>query len=290
MAIFKLNLTENLAINSSFDLQGHRGCRGLMPENTIPAFLHALALGVTTLEMDVVITRDLQVVVSHEPYLNHEICDLFEGKKITAENEQEFNIFQMDYTQLSSCDCGSKPHPRFPLQKKMFATKPLLSQVLEAVKSYVAEHATLPCFYNIEIKSTPAQDGTYHPPHRQYADLLLGVITQYEIMDYVTIQSFDPRPLQYLHEAFPKIKLSLLVENELSLEENIDKLSFTPDVYSPEYMLVAEDTVRKCKAMNMQLIPWTVNDTDDMQRMVALGVHGLITDYPDRFKLIANTF
>jgi glycerophosphoryl diester phosphodiesterase len=115
-----------------FDLQGHRGARGLMPENTIPAFLEALNYGVTTLELDVVITKDGEVLVSHEPYMSHEMCLKPTGETISAEEAAKYNIYKMTYAETQQFDCGMKPHPRFPEQKKIKATKPLLRNVVAA--------------------------------------------------------------------------------------------------------------------------------------------------------------
>ena len=103
--------------SSSLDIQGHRGCRGLLPENTIPAFLKAIELGATTLELDVVISKDKQVVVSHDPYLSHMICLNAKGEAISEEEEKEYNLYKMSYAEIAQCDCGSQPHPGFPEQE-----------------------------------------------------------------------------------------------------------------------------------------------------------------------------
>ena len=130
-----------------FDKQGHRGCRGLMPENTIPAMLHALDLNVTTLELDVVITKDKQVVVSHEPFFNHDISTKPNGKAVNVIEEKGLNIFQMTYEQVKTYDVGLKPHPRFPQQKKIAAVKPLLRDLFDSVSVYLQSHARpKPCF------------------------------------------------------------------------------------------------------------------------------------------------
>ncbi|HYO20902.1 MAG TPA: glycerophosphodiester phosphodiesterase family protein, partial [Flavisolibacter sp.] len=113
----------NTAI-STFDKQGHRGCRGLMPENTIAAMKKAIDLGVTTLEMDVVITADEKVVLSHEPFFNHEITTKPDGSYVKEAEEKTLNIYQMTYDRVKSFDIGLKPHPRFPQQQKLPAVKP----------------------------------------------------------------------------------------------------------------------------------------------------------------------
>src|SRR5438128_2424457 len=112
--------TKNLQVSLPvFDKEGHRGCRGLMPENTIPAMLKALELGVTTLEMDAVITKDGQVILSHEPFFNHEITTKADGKFIDEKEEKNYNIFKMTYAETHQFDVGLKPHPRFPQQQKL---------------------------------------------------------------------------------------------------------------------------------------------------------------------------
>ena len=117
----------------AFDVEGHRGCRGLMPENTIPAMLKALDLGVTTLELDVVITKDNKVLVSHEPWFESEITTKPDGSFIKPGEEMQYNIFQMNYEEIVKYDVGMKPHPRFPRQQKIKAIKPLLTDLFDSV-------------------------------------------------------------------------------------------------------------------------------------------------------------
>ena len=264
------------------DIQGHRGARGLMPENTIPAFIKALEIGVTTLELDVVISQDQEVVVSHEPYLSHLICKAPDGSPISEDQEQEYNLYQMPYATIRQSDCGSLPHPRFPEQKKMVAHKPLLRQVIEAAEQYVATHALPPVQYNIEIKSTESGDSIFHPVPTVFAALVLAVIDEKEVADRVTIQSFDVRALQATHELRPNMRLALLVENTDSPQKNIARLGFTPQIYSPYFKLVDEKLIDFAKTQRMQVIPWTVNEPEDIKAMLDLGADGIISDYPDR--------
>ena len=115
---------------------------------------------------------------------------------------------------------------------------------------------------------------------------MVEVCEQYKVLDRLTIQSFDVRPLQYLHQYFPYISLSLLVENEFTLLKNIHLLGFTPNIYSPDYVGVTDTVVKQCKEYKMQIIPWTVNELPDMKMLINMGVDGLISDYPDRFLLL----
>src|SRR5258705_1416154 len=168
---------------AEFDKQGHRGCRGLMPENTIPAMLNAVGLGVTTLEMDIVFTKDKKAILSHEPFFNHEITTRPDGSFIETKDERNYNIYQMDYEQVKTYDVGMKPHPRFPKQQKMKAGKPLLSDVIDAVnKDMMTRRRPFP-YYNIETKTQPATDNIYHPAPAEFVELLMAVIKAKQIVD-----------------------------------------------------------------------------------------------------------
>jgi glycerophosphoryl diester phosphodiesterase len=268
-----------------FDKQGHRGCRGLMPENTIPAMVKALDLGCTTLEMDVVITKDGQVVLSHEPFFNHEISTKPDGTAVTESEEKSLNIFHMTYDEVITYDVGLKPHPRFPQQQKIKATKPLLKAVIDSCDSHAtAEKRALP-FYNIETKTTKAGDGIYHPNPAEFVNTLMAVIKEKKIEDRVIVQSFDIRTLQYLHQNFPHIKTALLVEApfDKSLAIRLKELGFIPSIYSPNYSIVTPLLVKQCRDLGMKVIPWTVNDKATIQRLTNMGVDGIITDDPNLF-------
>ncbi|MFL5731047.1 MAG: glycerophosphodiester phosphodiesterase family protein [Cytophagaceae bacterium] len=265
---------------AEFDIEGHRGCRGLLPENTVPAFLKALELGVDTLEMDVVITKDHQVLVSHDPYMSHEFCLDPKGKTIPLEEENSHVIYRMDYKTVSRYDCGLKPHPRFPVQKKIPVNKPLLKEVIDVSEKFQKEHRCV-TGYNIEIKSTPEGDTIFHPGPEEFTDLLMTVLWEKKIEKKTIVQCFDLRPLQYLHRNYPGMTLSYLIENTHTPEENIAALGFIPEIYSPDYSLVDDHLIRYAEKNNMKIIPWTVNDLDTIIRLQRMGVHGIITDYPD---------
>src|SRR5687767_3593735 len=199
---------------SSFDKQGHRGCRGLMPENTIPAMITALDLGVTTLEMDVVITKDKQVLLSHEPWFAEEITTKPDGKYMGPREERKFNIYWMTYEDVKTFDVGLKPHPGFPEQKKIKVVKPLLRELLDSVRNYMMTRKMPFPYFNIETKTSPGFDGVFQPAPAEFIELLVGVIKEKGISEYVTIQSFDFRTLQYLHQHYPEIKTAMLVEGD----------------------------------------------------------------------------
>lgn len=270
---------------AEFDKQGHRGCRGLMPENTVPAMLHALGLGVTTLEMDVVITKDKKVILSHEPWFGQEITTKPDGTVMGPREERKFNIYWMTYEETKTFDVGLKPHPRFPRQEKMEATKPLLADVIDSVnKDMMTRRRPFP-FYNIETKSNPEFDGVFHPQPEEFVELLMAVIKEKGIEEQVIIQSFDFRTLQYLHEHYPAIKTAMLIESfdKRSFDEQLKELGFTPTIYSPAYQLVDEALIKKCHDQSMKIIPWTVNEKAKVDELKAMGVDGIISDYPNLF-------
>lgn len=274
---------QNRFIKKPFDIQGHRGCRGLMPENTIPAMLRAIDLHVTTLEMDVVISKDDKIVVSHEPFFNHEISTTPQGAYVEESEEKNFNIYSMTYEEIRGFDVGLKPHPRFQAQQKMKATKPLLTDLIDSVEDHIATKKISPVYYNIETKTMPATDNIYHPEPKRFVDILMNVIQAKGIEKRVIIQSFDFRTLQYVHEKFPSMKTAMLIEEDdkRDLTEQVKALGFSPSIYSPAYSLVNEGLIKKCHELQIKIIPWTVNDKATIKKLKSLGVDGIITDYPN---------
>lgn len=266
------------------DIQGHRGARGLMPENTIPAFIRALDEGVNTLELDVVITQDRRVLVSHEPFMSAEICLAPTGEEIPRAEQRDHNIFELTSAETILYDCGSKGNERFPDQTKMVAVKPLLAEVIDSVENYLVAKKMPQVSYNIEIKSTPSGDDSFHPSFDVFSDIVYGLLKEKLPAFRYTIQSFDFRVLKYFNESYPEVNLVALIENRRGVEANLVDLGFTPEVYSPYHLLINEKAVQLCHEKGMKVIPWTVNKRSRMEKLVAMGVDGIITDYPDRAK------
>ena len=271
--------------HSVFDWQGHRGCRGLMPENSLPAFLHALTFEeIVTLEMDVCVSKDGKVFVSHEPWMNHEIATKPNGELVSEAESMTINLFQMNYADIRAYDCGTRVHPRFPKQQKIKTFKPLLSEVVDAVKMYCKAYNREMPMFNIELKSDLRGDDIYQPKPAAFAEIVLKEIKKCGIYKDCVLQSFDVRCLQELHEKDHKVFLALLVENQDGLEKNLEYLGFLPDIYSCYYKLLTKEVVDACHEKSMQVIPWTVNTAEDIAEMRRIGVDGIITDYPDLIK------
>jgi len=267
------------------DIQGHRGARGILPENSIPGFLAALDSGATTIEIDVVVSKDGLIVVSHEPYMNHKICLNKEGNRISKSEEKQHNIYQYNYEEVEKFDCGSIGNSDFPEQQKIKVSKPLLSEVIKTVEKHIKNYTLFEVDYNIDIKSGRSTDNINHPPTREFCDLIYELIDAYLPWERVNVQSFDFRVLKYWHQQYPGVRLAVLIANIKSIDTNLANLGFKPEIYSPHFRLLNKRKVRNLHKRGLKVIPWTVNDVKQMKKIMGWGVDGIITDYPH----LANT-
>jgi glycerophosphoryl diester phosphodiesterase len=258
-----------------------------MPENTIPAFVRALDEGVTTLEMDVVISKDKQVVVSHDPYMNADFCTDPSGNPVDKKAQKELILYQMDYAEIKRYNVGARGNSAFPEQQKINTYKPLLSEVIASVDDYRSKKKLPPVSYNIELKSEPSEYNKSQPAPELFCDLVQHVIRERLPPERVTIQSFDFAILTHWKKQidagqYPAAQLSALVSNLRGPEKNLAELGFTPAIYSPYHKLLTQKQIGRLHDRHIRVIPWTVNQRNDMERLKRWGVDGLITDYPDR--------
>lgn len=268
----------------AFDWQGHRGARGLVPENTIPSFLKAIDYGVQTLELDVAVSKDNQIIVSHEPWFSSAICTKPDGTPVTEEEEQKLLIFNLNYEEIKQYDCGKRGNSRFPEQLKMPVYKPSLVDMVETIERHIEDKELLPIRYNIEIKSRPTWDNIKTPEPKIFATLLMDTLKALGIHKRTCIQSFDIRTIQEVRKIDEKQTIALLIENQESIKKNIELLGFVPQIYSPYYLLLSKENVSEIHDMGMKVIPWTVNDTTMMKKLIDMNVDGIITDYPNLIK------
>jgi glycerophosphoryl diester phosphodiesterase len=177
-----------------------------------------------------------------------------------------------------------KPYPAFPRQQKIHAIKPLLSVLIDSVEAY-AKTRNHVNHYNIEIKSNPKDDGKTYSTLEEYIDSAMKIIIDKGIAPRTMMQSFDVRALQMIHQKYPKIKTSFLVEasDKKNAEGYIGELGFAPDIFSPEFSLVTKDLVNEFHKKNILVIPWTPDTLEDIQRLKDMGADGAITDYPDLY-------
>jgi len=284
--VFLILLATTMSYQSSaqsFDIQGHRGCRGLMPENSIPGFLKAIDLGVKTLELDVVISGDGKVVVSHDIYFSSTFCVNELGLPLDKKDEQSMNIYRMDYEDIHMFDCGINGNKDFPEQTAVSTYKPLLTEMLLACEEYAKSKSLPPLHYNIELKSEPSGDNIYHPEPQLFTKLVYEATISILPVDRFNFQSFDPRILQFCKARYPEVKLALLVPNAKAGLKTLEELGFKPDIYSPHFKILTKEIVDQMHQKSITVIPWTVNSNNDMERVLGLGVDGLITDYPNRY-------
>ncbi|WP_372919184.1 glycerophosphodiester phosphodiesterase family protein [Salegentibacter sp.] len=278
----KKDLRETEAPSIKVQVQGHRGDRGNFPENTIPAFISAVKKGAEVIELDVVISKDKKVVVSHEPFMHSLYVLTPLGDSISEENQENFNLYEMTYDSIRRFDVGSKGNRLFPEQQKQITYKPLLAEAIDSAENFIKKNNQESVKYNIELKSSENKYGTYQPEPKEFVKLVMEVIQDKNLRQKMNLQSFDVNILNEIHESYPEVEIAYLVSKE-GIEKNLDLLNFHPEIYSPHYSLVKDATfVDSIKTQGMQLIPWTVNETRAIERMIDLNVDGIITDYPER--------
>ncbi len=288
----------------AFDLQGHRGARGLAPENTLPAFATALTLGVSTLELDVGLTRDGHLMVGHDPLLQPHLARL-DGKWIAAPGPAIWHSTLADLQRydVGRLDPASRYGQTYPEQKPADGTR---MPTLEDVFALAAKSGNTSVRFNIETKLSPLKpDETATPA--QLAQAVVQAIRKADASQRASIQSFDWRTLAEAARLAPEIpRVHLTIEGTAS--DNVqrgrpdaspwlggldaDDHVSTPalvkaangQVWSPFWRNVTADLVTEAHALGLQVIPWTVNDPAEMDRLIGLKVDGLITDYPDRLR------
>lgn len=265
-----------------FDLQGHRGARGLLPENTVESCLEAVRHGMHAIEFDVVLSGDDHVIVSHEPWMNPLFCSDPQGQPISEAHALEHNLHAMTLAEIRRYDCGRRGNPKFPQQRPMAAHKPTLAEVVTAVDALCDQHRVARRRFNVEIKSYAEWEGRFQPAPEVLAARIYREAVALELLGRATLQSFDARVVEALRVLDPEAELALLVENGDTLEANLAKLSFVPDLYAPYHGLIDAELVAAVHARGMLLVTWTVNDVDTMRRLHELGVDGIITDHPER--------
>ena len=288
LSLFIFSSTMAQKTSSEFDWQGHRGARGLMPENTILSFFEALKYPVSTLELDLAVSKDRKLIISHEPWMSHHICSKPNGEPVSEKEAMSLKIMELNYEEIKKYDCGKRGNERFPQQKKVAAYKPSLADMINSIKSFCQKKNRELPYFNIEIKSDPRGDDLFHPKPTEFAKLVLKEISELGIKEKSCIQSFDVRPLQELNKYAPDVTLALLVENEDSFQENLGRLGFKPDIYSCYYKLLKKKHIKKLHKQGIKVIPWTVNTVKDMKKLKRKGVDGIITDYPNLIEEVKN--
>ena len=264
---------------------GHRGTRGLMPENTIPAMEKGIEVGANTVELDVHISKDGQVLVYHDESFNPDYTSMPDGSDIPKDQRKRYTFYQMDYPEIRKFIIGRKDYPAFPQQQRMDCYTPLLGEMIDSVEAFTKSHHLQDVYWLVEIKSKEKTDGFEQPVPEEYIKILMPVLDAKHLGKRLIVQSFDMRPLQVIHRLRPDISLGFLTDDKnATFDDNIAKLGFIPAFYNPNYHLVTATLVKQCHDKQILIEPWTVETPDVMQQMKALGVDGIITDYPNLLK------
>lgn len=262
------------------EVQGHRGARGLRPENTLPAFEYALKAGVDTLELDLGVTKDNVLVLSHEPTVSKVLCLGAGGIPL----EKDVLIHSLTLAELKTYDCGTLKNPKFPDQVPVPGTAiPTLDELFSLVEAS-AEPAAKKVQFNIETKIVPrGLDQT--PGPEMFVKLFLLTVKKHHMLNRTILQSFDHHTLLIAKKLEPKLRLAPLLNNTWTDMPSVLRAT-KADIISPNIDWVTEEDVRAVHKMGKKVIPWTANTPADWDYLISLGVDGIISDYPDQ--LIAH--
>jgi glycerophosphoryl diester phosphodiesterase len=288
---------------TAFDLQGHRGARGLAPENTLAAFSTALDIGVTTLELDLAVTRDGVVVIAHDQRLNPNFTRDAKGEWLPDEGPrqavQALTLAELQGFDVGRLKSGTRYAQNFPDQKAVDG-QPV--PTLDALFALVNARGNTRVRFNIETKLTP-DTPELAPAPEAFVAAMLAVVDRHQMRSRVALQSFDWRTLKVMHTLAPELPTVALSTQQgapnniadprwtagLRLQDHGDSVprmvkALGATIWSPHHLDLNAGVLAQARALGLQVIPWTVNDPAQIERVLALGVDGIISDYPDRVR------
>lgn len=272
IVIFLAGIACSAGAQEAVKIFGHRGCRADYPENSIIGFQKAIEMGVDGIELDVVVNKDKQLVISHEPYFKSEFCLDGQGQKIS--NENVYNIYEMTREEILSFDCGAIGNPKFPEQQRISTHKPLLRELFSLVD--LAEVTVL-----FEIKSEPKEYGKSQPEPEEYVQIILKELETFPYRQNIIFMSFDPAILNEIYKQTQEFKMVYLTYLPFrSARKFLKDVNFQPFALGMFYPTVSRKKVRYLHSRDMKLFSWTVNDEKAARKLIRLGVDGIITDRP----------
>jgi glycerophosphoryl diester phosphodiesterase len=255
-------------------VHGHRGAMAAFPQNTLPAFRHAMEVGADYVELDLAVTADDQVVIMHDVTVNPEVCLGPDGAAL----KDGIAVRSLTLLEIKKLDCGTLPSSKFPEARTIPGTRiPTLAELFELANNPETVGGKTIRF-NIELKGVPARTDLTPTPER-FIELVLEVIRKHGMEERVMIQSFDHRYMKELRQRAPAIPISLLIQNTLP-----DLVAMAAvlkaDVVAPDKEWITAEDVKALHEAGVRVVPWTVNDEADWKRLIPLGVDGIITDDP----------
>jgi glycerophosphoryl diester phosphodiesterase len=288
---------------AAFDLQGHRGARGLAPENTLAAFDKALDIGVSTLELDVVLTRDGVPVISHDPALNPNLTRDANGQWLKAPTPviQSLSLAELQRYDVGRLQPGTRYAGTYPEQQPADGQRiPTLAQLFERIHSR-GDRAVR---FNVELKLSP-DEPSLTPSAEPFVKAVLAVIQEHGLARRVTLQSFDWRILAEARRQAPDISRSALTARLRSIDNlsdgrwtagltlsehggSVPRLVHASgaQVWSPYFGELTPALLREARSLGLKVVPWTVNDPAQIDTLLGWGVDGIISDFPDRVRKI----
>lgn len=282
LSVFAEKAAKSTTTTKRIEVQGHRGARDKFPENSLPAFEYALGLGVDVLELDLGVSKDKKLVLAHDPYINEEQCLDKDGNKI----KEKVLLYSLNLSEIKTYKCGTLPHPRFPEQKKMEVGYITLDEVFELVGASTLPSAKTVRF-NIETKLVPGYP-QITPEPKEFAELVITTLKKYKMLNRTVLQSFDHRTLVEARKLEPKIGLSPLLENNF-IDLNAMAKNLKAKIVSPNQMWINKEAVIRAQKEGIHVIPWTANNKTEWERLIDLGVDGIISDYPEELIAFLKT-
>ena len=261
------------------EIFGHRGCRGILPENTILGFNKALELGADGIEWDVIVNKDNQLIISHEPYPDASYCLDSSGNEITKKTEKEVNFHELSTAEIQSFDCGSKGNSKFPDQEKIKSIKPTVQDAFREIN--LSSKTIL-----FEIKSETKDYGISQPYPKEYAEIIVKEISSFASKEQIIFMSFDAEILNELHQSLPNFRFVYLTYLPLkSINSFVDEVKFKPYALGMYHHTIKKRDVKKANENGIKIFAWTVNEVKQYEKLVRYGVSGIITDYPNKIKI-----
>lgn len=270
-----LCINQAVAESPFIEIHGHRGARSVLPENTIPALQYAVEVGVDVLEFDLAVTKDDHLVLSHNPHIDAHICV---DKNNNHVPEKSILIRDLTLKEVQTYDCGALQNPRFKNQAVKVGTKiPSLHEVFEMLDAYPSDNAKRVMF-NIETKIYPESPHLTVNPTK-FAKLLYKSLKKHNVIDRTVVQSFDFRTLIAIRLLDRKIKISALLRDVRPSFTAVAK-GLNPNYVSPKASLLTSENISIAHFYGVKVVPWTINRQEDWDRLIMMGVDGIITDDP----------